>query len=110
MRDADNDLADFFDGLSRTSIDEFMQIDCAADGGRRAQPQKSPGENIDKPNWTVNLFPNPNNGNFAIISSNEQEILEIAINDSPVERFTGSVYKPKSMCLWLSFPCRTAHT
>ena len=31
--------------------------------------------------WDVNLFPNPNNGNFMIISKNDNEILEVTIND-----------------------------
>jgi hypothetical protein len=31
--------------------------------------------------WNVDLFPNPNYGNFAIISKNEKELLEITIND-----------------------------
>lgn len=53
---------------------------CAESGARMAQPGKYlPEKNFEQ--WDVNLFPNPNNGNFMIISKNEKEILEVILND-----------------------------
>jgi hypothetical protein len=53
---------------------------CIDIGGRKAQKPGEP-ENAEAAIWDVNLFPNPNNGNFMIVSGDEKELLEITINE-----------------------------
>ena len=53
---------------------------CSGSGARMARPDSTKQDKLEA-KWDVNLFPNPNNGNFVVISSNEKEILELSIND-----------------------------
>jgi hypothetical protein len=59
----------------------FNSTDACGDTGERFAPHADENESGKAAKWDVDLFPNPNNGNFAIVSKNEKEILEVTIHD-----------------------------
>lgn len=56
--------------------------ECVEAGARLSPPSIEKTQTSQKHNWDVSLFPNPNNGNFMIISKDEREILEVSIRDA----------------------------
>lgn len=56
--------------------------ECGEAGARASQPPIDSTQSALRQNWDVSLFPNPNNGNFMIISKDETEVLEVAIRDA----------------------------
>jgi hypothetical protein len=55
--------------------------DCGERAGARAGSGQSQNNALSQIVWDVELFPNPNFGNFAVISKSEKEILELVITD-----------------------------
>ena len=73
----------YYHDISRGSQINYLYIYnniCDKLGGARESNEASKGSSIER-NWNVDLFPNPNSGDFSIVSKAEKENLQIIIYD-----------------------------
>lgn len=75
---------------------------CADYGAKHGAVSEIQEKQIEKLSkiWDVDLFPNPNNGNFIVLSKTEKENLEITVNDlSGKKLFKKQIQTNKFICI-----------